>query len=218
MTDVVKPGRRYESAVRGAQAAATRRAVLAAAREVFTKVGYVATTIEAIAIGAGVSPETVYARFRNKRSILEQLVDVTIAGDDAPVPVLARGWVEDFTSEPDARRALRILARTGRLILERVLPMYEVLAGAAAADPHAAAVLDRYRSQRFAAQRQLITMLTRRHPLRPGITNAAGADILFTIGSPETYAQLVRHRGWSPIRFERWYADTLARLLLPVDT
>ena len=44
---------------------------------------------------------------------------------------------------------------------------------------------------------------------------AAAADIVFTVGSPETYSLLVDDRGWSPVRFERWYADTLAQLLLP---
>jgi len=34
------------------------------------------------------------------------------------------------------------------------------------------------------------------------------------IGSPETYLLLVADRGWSGSRFERWYDDTLERLLL----
>ena len=38
-------------------------------------------------------------------------------------------------------------------------------------------------------------------------------DEVFAIGSPETYRLLVIDRGWSPDRFERWYADTLERLL-----
>ena len=40
------------------------------------------------------------------------------------------------------------------------------------------------------------------------------ADVLYAIGSPETYRLLVEDRGWSAARFERWYADTLKRLLL----
>jgi hypothetical protein len=50
--------------------------------------------------------------------------------------------------------------------------------------------------------------------LRPGLDFAAAADILFAIGSPETYRHLVVDRGWSGARFERWYAETLERLLL----
>jgi hypothetical protein len=39
------------------------------------------------------------------------------------------------------------------------------------------------------------------------------ADILYALGSPETYRLLTADRGWSPHRFERWYADAMARLL-----
>ena len=51
--------------------------------------------------------------------------------------------------------------------------------------------------------------------LRRGLSPSAAADGLFAIGSPETYRLLTADRGWSPERFERWYADTLARLLFP---
>jgi hypothetical protein len=40
------------------------------------------------------------------------------------------------------------------------------------------------------------------------------ADILYALGSPETYRLLVVDRGWSASRFEHWYGETLACLLL----
>jgi hypothetical protein len=40
------------------------------------------------------------------------------------------------------------------------------------------------------------------------------ADILYALGSPETYRLLVVDRGWSASQFERWYGQTLERLLL----
>jgi AcrR family transcriptional regulator len=45
-----------------------RRAVLEAARELFTEHGCVATPIGAIAARAGVSPETVYASYAPRRT------------------------------------------------------------------------------------------------------------------------------------------------------
>ena len=51
---------------------------LAAARALFIDRGYVATTIDAIADRADVSPETVYSTFGNKRSLLSALVDNTV--------------------------------------------------------------------------------------------------------------------------------------------
>ena len=100
------------------------------------------------------------------------------------------------------------------MILERVTPLYEVLRGAAAADPQVAALWELNKAQRFAGQRELLGVLTRGDNLREGLTKRIAADILFTIGSPETYRLLVTDRGWSGDRFERWYSETVAQLLL----
>ena len=210
----VKPRRTYDSPRRREQARTTRRALLDAARELFIEGGYVATTIDAIAARAQVSPETVYATFRNKRSLLSEVIDVSIAGDDAPVPILERAWVREMRDELDPRRRLQILARNGRLILERTAPIYEVLRGAAAADPEIASLWELHKAHRFTGQSELLRILAARGSLREGLTVRMAADVLFAIGSPETYRLLVVDRGWSGDRFERWYAATLAQLLL----
>jgi AcrR family transcriptional regulator len=206
--------RAYDSPRRREQARATRHAVIEASRDLFTTHGYVGTTVEAIATRAEVSPETVYAVFANKRTILSDLLDVTMAGDDEPVPILERPWVRAMAAEPRTDRRVRILARNARLILQRTNAVYEVLRAAAGSDPQIASLLERNRAQRFAGQRELIRILTDGHPLHDGLTVATAADVLFAIGSPETYRSLVIDRGWSAARFERWYADTLTRLLL----
>jgi AcrR family transcriptional regulator len=206
--------RTYDSPRRREQTRATRRGILDAASELFVEGGYVATTIEAIAAHADVSPETVYATFKNKRSLLSELIDISMAGDDVPVPILQRTWVQQMRDETDRSRQLQILARNGRLILERVTPIYEVLRGAAAADSAIASLWKLNKAQRFAGQNEMLRILTARNPLRGGLTLKIAADILFTIGSPETYRLLTVDRGWSADRFERWYAETIARLLL----
>lgn len=213
MPKAVEGRRRYDSPRRREQALATRRAALDAARELFVERGYASTTIDAIAARADISPETIYATFGNKRSLLSESIDVSMAGDDAPVPILERGWVQEMRVEPDPQRRLRILARNGRLILERTAPIYEVLRGAAGADPEIAALWELNTQQRFAGQRELLRLLTEGAPLREGLTTRGAADVLFAIGSPETYRLLVVERGWSGDRFERWYADALGRLL-----
>lgn len=214
MSKAAKPRRKYDSPRRREQARATRSELLDAARDLFVDSGYVTTTIEAIAARAEVSPETVYATFKNKRSLLSELIDVSMAGDDAPVPILERAWVQDLRDEPDPRRRVQILARNGRLILERVTPIYEVLRGAAAADPELASLWEMNKAQRFAGQSEMVRILRARDPFRAELTTKAAADIVFAIGSPEMFRLLVVDRGWSADRFERWYADTLIQLLL----
>jgi len=206
--------RPYDSPRRREQARATREAVLDAAGDLFIGQGYAATTIDQIAARAMVSPETVYAAFKNKRTILSRLMDVSIAGDDAPVPILERSWVQEMRGEPDPRQRLKILARNGRLMLERWTPIYDVLRGAAAADPEIASLWELNKRQRFEGQRALLRILIEDRPLREGLSPSAATDVLFAIGSPETYRLLITDRGWSADRFERWYFDALARLLL----
>ena len=214
MKDAVKLRRAYDSPRRREQADATRRAVLDAARELFVHGGYAGTTIVAIAARAQVSAETVYARFRNKRTMLSELIDVVMVGDDVPVPILERPWVQHMRDEPDPERRANILARQGRLILERTAPIYEVLRGAAATDPQVTTLWELNKAQRFAGQRELLHIVLGRTPLRPGLTAETAADILFAVGSPETYRLLVIDRGWSADRFERWYVEAMVRLLL----
>jgi AcrR family transcriptional regulator len=214
MAERVKSRRSYESPRRREQARATRAGIVEAARELFVERGYVRTTVQAVARRAGTSPETVYAAFRNKRTLLSELMDVAIAGDDQPVPILDRDWVDSLRNEPDPRRRVRILARNGRLILERRTPIDEVLRGAAAADPEMADLWRRSRDQRHAGQAALVRILAGGGALRSGVTRGAAADVLYAVGSPETYRALVVERGWSADRFERWYAETIERLLL----
>ncbi len=197
------------------RARATRERVLDAARALFVQRGFVGTTIDAIAERADVSPETVYASFGTKRAVLAELVDVSIAGGvDAP-PIFEQEWVRELREEPDPRRRLAILASNGRAILERRADIDEVVRGAASAEPELAALRDRGKAERFAGQRELLRIVVGPAGLRPGLDFAATADVLYAIGSPDMYRLLVVDRGWSSDRFERWYTDTLERLLLP---
>lgn len=214
MSETVKTRRSYDSPRRREQAQATRRAILEAARSLFIERGYVATTIDAVAEAADVSPETIYGVFGTKRALLSELIDASIAGDGVALPVLEQAWVQEMRDEPSPRRRLSILARNGRSILERRAPIDEVVRGAAAADPDIAALWQRGKAQRFAGQRGLLRVIVGETGLRAGLDLETGADILYAIGSPETYLLLVADRGWSSSMFERWYDTTLALLLL----
>ncbi len=214
MRDPVKHRRQYDSPRRREQARATRHAVVEAARALFIERGYVATTIDAIAARANVSPETVYSTFGTKRSLLSELVDVSIAGDDNAPPILEQAWVEAMRQEPDRRRRLQILASNGRSILGRRAAIDEVVRGAVGADPEIAALWKRGKDQRFAGQRELLRIVLGATILPADMDLEMAAEILYAIGSPEIYRLLVVDRGWSDGRFEQWYGDTLSRLLL----
>jgi TetR/AcrR family transcriptional regulator, regulator of autoinduction and epiphytic fitness len=208
--------RSYASPLRREQAARTRSAVLDAARDLFLTQGYGRTTIAVIARSAGVSAETVYAGFGSKRAVLSALLDVAIAGDDEPVAILDRPWVAQIRSTPRIRARLRILARKGARMLERRAPIDALLRTAAEADPAVASIRDEAIAQRLAGQRALLRLVIADDGdrLRPGLTEAGAGDILYALGSPETWQALVVDRGWSPDAFRDWYAESLERLLL----
>ena len=84
--------RRYSAPGREAQARRTRARIVAAAHEAFARRGF-AATIREVAEAAQVSPATVELVFGTKAALLDAVVDVALAGDDEPVPVLERGWV-----------------------------------------------------------------------------------------------------------------------------
>jgi AcrR family transcriptional regulator len=92
---------------KGERSRQTRRRILQAAYELFTEQGYGATTLQGIADRAGVAVQTIYFAFGNKPSLLKELVDVTIAGDDEPVPTLQRAWFLDAAAAGTAEAQLR---------------------------------------------------------------------------------------------------------------
>ncbi|MEI2775047.1 MAG: TetR family transcriptional regulator [Tetrasphaera sp.] len=83
-------GLQRSSPLRDEQAAATRRRILASAAELFTREGYAATSVAAVARAAGVSAQTICNAFGSKPALLKAAYDVTLAGDDADVPLAQR--------------------------------------------------------------------------------------------------------------------------------
>ncbi|MGP3912528.1 hypothetical protein [Nonomuraea sp. 10N515B] len=47
-----------------------------------------------------------YFHFGNKATVLKEIIDVLSVGDDEPIPVLDRPWVEQVRDKPDGHRTL----------------------------------------------------------------------------------------------------------------
>jgi hypothetical protein len=50
--------------------------------------------------------------------------------------------------------------------------------------------------------------------LRAGVSVEEAADVIWATNSSELYVLLTVERRWSPLRYERWLAETWRRLLL----
>src|SRR3954470_18130595 len=102
--------RSYRSSRREAGARRTRRRVLEAAASVFVAGGYAGATIRAVAAEAGVSVPTVELLFGTKARLLKAAIDVAIAGDDEPVPVLDRSWADTARNATSPAALLAVAA------------------------------------------------------------------------------------------------------------
>jgi AcrR family transcriptional regulator len=196
------------------QAQATRRRITDAGLDLFVRQGYAVTTLEQIAGQAGVAVQTVYFHFGNKRTLLKEIVDVVAVGDDEPVALLDRPWMQQFRAEPDARRALTIWIRNSRAIFARIAPIMRIVRDAAGADPDMTAQWDVNQQQRFIAHSTLAQQLADKHGLRQGLSAAKAADILFALLSLDVYLLLTVERGWTPAQWERWITNTLVEAVL----
>jgi TetR/AcrR family transcriptional regulator of autoinduction and epiphytic fitness len=205
--------RPYSSARREAQARETRRAILDAAHELFVATGYAATTIQAIADRAGVAVQTVYAVFGNKRELLRQLIERTITGDDAPLPITERDAAQSLATEPDPRRRAELDAALSRSVTERIAPIVRVASEAAASDPELAAMMEAAKAARRREMTASARLLGGPEGLNLDLEEAAAT--LYVLYSPQVADMLIGDYGWTPERYEKWLARMILQAVIP---
>jgi AcrR family transcriptional regulator len=208
--------RPYRSSRREAQARRTRRRVLAAATALFLDRGYAGTTMRGVAAGSHVSVPTVEALFGTKARLLAAAIDVAIAGDDEPVPVLDRAWADD------ARRAQAVedfcsivagvLASTQARAAGLVLAVFE----GASTDPELGEVAARLVDRRAETAAWLVDGVSRTAGLRAGCSREEAVDTVWVLMDPAVFDRLTRQRDWTVERYEAWFALSLRRLLTAI--
>ena len=203
--------RTYRSDRRREQATQTRERVLDAADALFRERGWDGTSIAAVAGAAGVSQETVYGRFGNKRALLGELVQRAVRGDD-PRPVPDQSGPASLAAASDAGELLRRFADDISTRIERAAPLVAVVAAAAGSDAELADLYARLHRHRGANLSVLVDALAATASLR--VTAEAALDAVFALTSPELNQVLVRQRGWSRERYRDWLAESLLVLLV----
>jgi AcrR family transcriptional regulator len=204
-----------QTALRDQQALLTRRRVLEIALELFLADGYLGTTIDAVARRAGVSTQTVYNAVGGKPALLRAVYDISLAGDDEPVPIAERPAFQAMLAETDGRRCLARYATLSRELWERAGPLVaRLLSQAAAGDADLRAFADTAERQRATGTAMVARHVAERFGLRPGLTVQEAGDVLWTLIAPEVLQRLVARRGWSLDRAEAWLADAMADTLL----
>ncbi len=212
MGDTVKT-RRYRSALREEKAARTRRAVLAAARELFHEQGYAGTAVGEVAGRAQVSVDTVYASVGRKPELLLAVLDTVLAGGEEPLPAEERDYVLSIRAAGTAEEKIAVYARALGGLLPRTAPLLDALRDAARTDEGCAAVWRQVSERRAAHMLLLAQDLRATGRLRDDLTDREVADVLWSTNAVE-YFGLLSSRGWDGPRVGALLEDLWTRLLL----
>jgi AcrR family transcriptional regulator len=210
--------RPYDTSRRAERTQASKRAVVAAAHELFLARGFADTTVDAISAASRVPIATVYRLFKTKTAILKQVIDTAVVGDDAPVPLGDRSVVKDAQATDDPKAMTAAWAHVARQVFDNTAALRLVLRVAAALDTEAAALQDSIEEQRRVGQARVARALADKGFLAPGLKEAEARDIVYALMSIDTYRILRLEQRWSGARYERWLANALYRLLVaPIE-
>jgi AcrR family transcriptional regulator len=190
------------------QAAATRRQIALAARRRFSADGYSATTIEAIAIEAGVSPATVYKVFGTKRAMAGELL--TLVDEQAGI----EGFRALLAIGTDPSELLATCVQLGRSLFEHSGDIIAAVRGAAAVEPDFAGVYAEGRRRHLAGCTSLAQRLQTMGALRDGIDDAWAAGIISLCTDNDTFDKLTNLFGWTLDECEERLTAQARELLL----
>jgi AcrR family transcriptional regulator len=187
--------------------------VTGAARRLFLRDGFAATTIAAIAAEAEVSAETIYKAFGGKPGLVRAICDQALAGQ-GPIPAETRS--DDLqASEPDPSKIIRGWGKLAAEVAPRVSPILLLLRAAAVTDPQMAVLRTEIDASRLSRMTRNARHLHQAGHLRVDMTAEQAGEIMWTYSSPELYELLVLSRRWPHERYGTFIAEAMIAALLP---
>ena len=206
--------RTYNSALRTAQAAETRRRILTAAGELFATDGYANTSLARIADAAGVSLETVKAN-GPKSSLILAAFDQTFTGEvgDADAAPIHERNVGTSVREASDAEFLRAWVEFVTGANERISRLWIALLDASMGDAAVEKGLDALQERRRSDYRASIAEFRARGLAKRAADDERLAASLLFLASPSGYVQLVLDAGWSLEQYQDWLVDTVERTI-----
>ncbi|MFZ0090627.1 MAG: TetR/AcrR family transcriptional regulator [Solirubrobacteraceae bacterium] len=177
-------------------AAATRGAIIQAARELFAQQGFFATRVEDIAARARVAPATVYTSVGGKHALLTVLME-QLASWQPREQIFKR-----IAETPTSHEVLLALARGTRSTREEWADVQRVITETAPHDEAVAGVhaerVERYRAALDAVADRLAALEG------PTFDRGRAAALLWFYFGPSSYLPLHEDFGWSYEETETW--------------
>lgn len=190
------------------QAEATRRDILAVARQLFATQGYAATSMAAIAEETGAAIQTIYSSVGPKHAILLALVD--LMDEEAGVgPMWQRVGQTD-----DPVELVQLGINLTRQFIERFGDILWTLMSAAAIEPDVATTLEEANRRHRTGLSRLVGRIAEKGGLKEGLALDRASDTFALLSSMATYHQLLNDYGWSLDDCETWMVGTLSTLIL----
>lgn len=198
--------------LRRRRASKNRARIVTAAADLFATEGYSGTTMDAVAVAADMSVQSVYFNFGNKANLLQAAFDLAALTPTGTPPALT-DWYRAALAQPDADLALgALIAGTGE-ILKRTGPLALAAAAAAPGDLAAAEVHERNERLRLMACNDLARAVTAKRPLRDGVTKKQASDIIYGLLSPQLHSLMTGSRSWTYDHFVAWVTQTIREAL-----
>jgi AcrR family transcriptional regulator len=203
---------------------ATRRRMVKAAYDLFCEVGYLGTTMTALADRADVATPTIYYTFGTKAQVLGEALGAAIVGFDLwreppAQPDMAESmpwhdWWAPLLEAPTAHEALAVFVESGAQILQRVGPLIPALFGSTG-DPEAAEIVRASFERQFESYRLVLAVVAGKAPgLRPSLDLDQATDAIVAVFSADAYRTLTA-RGWSHEQCGAFFFEVLTAHLLP---
>jgi AcrR family transcriptional regulator len=204
--------RSYDSSRRRDKARRSHTRIVKTAERMLLRDGYTATTVQAIATAAGVSVDTIYKSFGGKPGLIRAIRDRALEGE-GPVPAERRS--DDIQArETDPQTIIRAWGAFVTELAPRGAPIMLLIRDAAATDADVRTLRDELDAERLKRMTDNARRLRDAGHLRPGISLAQAADILWSYSSAELYELFVLRRGWTPQRYGKFVAEAMINALL----
>jgi AcrR family transcriptional regulator len=185
-----------------------RIAILDAARRLFEDRDFLSVTLEEVARAAGVSRQAVYINFGSRAGLLVALVSyVDEIGD-------LETRIAKVLDSPTAVSALEALVDLRARYTPSIYRLASYVDAARRFDADAEASWQDRMKLRYAHSRAVAGRMAGDGVLAAGWTEAAAADLIWSMTSIRTYEDLVVERGWSVGRYRRRITAMLVQTLV----
>jgi AcrR family transcriptional regulator len=208
----VKGKRSYDTRLRREQARRNHDRIVDMAQRRFLRDGYGPTTIAAIAEDAGVSVDTIFKSFGGKPGLIRAMNARALEGTGR---VPAEQQSDELQArESDPRKLISGWGRFTTEIAPLAAPIMLLVRDAAGSHPELKPLLKEADANRLRRMTDNAQRFAAAGHLRPGLTVADAANVLWTYSSLELYELLVLRRGMPLKAYGRFVADAMIAALI----